>query len=149
MIVDSLRNWEAYRGILPNFEVAMRFASSLQSAPVGRYDCAELPQGTVYAMMQEGETQPREEGKIEAHRRYADVQIMLEGGETVYCRDIDGLTETVPYVDDIAFYENAGQPLDISAGMLYIALPQDGHMPCRHLNGAPGRYRKIVLKIRL
>ena len=149
MIIDSIRNWRRYAGLLPNYERAMEFALSLPDAPAGRYECGDMPDGTVYAMIQEGETQPLEDGLIEAHRKYADVQIMLDGGEAVYYCDIEGLSETVPYKDDAALYENAGQPIQISKGMFYVALPQDGHMPCRHVNGQQGRYRKIVLKIRL
>lgn len=149
MIIDSISRWESYKGILPNFEAAMRFALSLTEAAPGRYDCDALPEGEVYALVQEGETKPMGEGRIEAHRKYADVQIMLEGGETVAYCDIAPLNEEVPYVDDIVFYENAGQPIAVTKGMFYAVLPQDGHMPCRHLNGQPGNYRKIVLKIKL
>ena len=149
MIIDSIDNWEAYKGILPDFEAGMRFALSLGDVAPGRYECTSLPEGRVYALVQEGQTQPLEKGLIEAHRKYADVQIMLDGGETVYYADIRGLAEVVPYKDDIAFYENAGQPLAVTKGMFYVALPQDGHMPCRHLNGCPGNYKKIVLKIHM
>ena len=34
----------------------------------------------------------------------------------------------------------------IGKGMLYAALPQDGHMPRRNIDGRSGHYRKIVLK---
>ena len=149
MIIDSITNWEAYRGILPDFEARMRFALSLGDAASGKYECTSLPKGCVYALVQEGQTLPLEKGLIEAHRKYADVQIMIDGGETVYYTDIHGLAEVVPYKDDIAFYKSAGQPLAVTKGMFYVALPQDGHMPCRHLNGCPGSYKKIVLKIRM
>ena len=149
MIVDRIERWESYKGLLPYFEQAMRFALSLTEAKPGRYDCRELPEGQAYALVQEGQTLPPEEGQVEAHRLCADVQIMLEGGETVYYTDIAGLKETVPYQNDIVFFENAGQPIAITKGMFYVALPQDGHIPCRHINGMPGSYRKIVLKIRV
>ena len=149
MIIDSIPRWEAYKGLLPDYEEAMRFAFSLTDKAPGRYECTSLPEGRVYAMIQEGETLPPEEGLIEAHRLYADVQLLLEGGETVVYSDIAGLEEQVPYKEDIVFYENKGLPLAVRTGMFYIALPQDGHMPCRHLDGQPGTYRKIVLKIRL
>ena len=149
MIIDRIDRWESYKTLLPDFEPAMRFALTLTEAAPGRYDCEDLPQGRVYVLVQEGETKPREEGLIEAHRMYADVQILLDGGETVYYSCIEGLREAVPYKEDIIFYENAGQPIAIAKGMFYVALPQDGHMPCRHLNGIPGSYRKLVVKIRL
>ena len=102
-----------------------------------------------YKVRDKGDIIPPEDGMIEAHRKYADMQIMLDGGESVYYRCIDGLAEAVPYKDDIVFYENGGQPLAVPKGTFYIVLPQDGHMPCRHINGQPGSYRKIVLKVRL
>lgn len=146
MIVDKIERINCYNGIMPGFQEAVAFALGLADKPAGRYECDTLPAGTAFAMVQEGETQPYEDGMIEAHRRYLDVQIMLEGGETVYYADIDGLTETVPYKDDIVFYEKAGQPARIEKGMFYLVLPHDGHLPSRYLDG-PGRFRKIVLKV--
>ena len=148
MIVDRIERSACYNGLVPEFKEAMEFAMSLKDKPVGRYECDKFPEGTVFAMVQEGNTLPLEGGQVEAHRKYMDVQIMLEGGETVYYADIDGLKETVPYKDDIIFYEAAGQPARIEKGMFYLALPHDGHMPCRELDG-PGTFRKIVLKIRV
>lgn len=150
MIVDHISRWQSYIGITPYLKEAVEFALTLTDKPVGRYEYDGLPAGCVYAMVQEGETQPYAAGKVEAHRKYLDMQIMLTGGETVYYADIDGLTECDPYKEDadIGFFEKAGQPAEISAGMFYLVLPHDGHMPCRELNG-PGTYRKIVLKVRL
>ena len=150
MIIDSIDRWKSYSGIVPYYDEAVTFALSLSKKEAGRYECETLPAGTVFAMVQEGETLPFEDGYMEAHRKYLDMQIMLEGGETVGYADIAGLRETVPYDEekDIIFYENGGQPVQISKGMFYLVLPQDAHMPCRQLNG-PGTYRKIVLKIRV
>ena len=150
MIIDSINNWKSYCGIAPHYEEAVNFALGLADKPAGRYECEALPAGSVFAMIQEGETGPWAEGKVEAHRKYLDMQIMLEGGETVGYADISGLKETVPYSEekDIVFYECGGQPVRIGKGMFYLVLPQDGHMPCRRLDG-PGHFRKIVLKIRL
>ena len=100
MIVDRIDRSASYNGIVPEFKEAMEFALSLADKPVGTYQYDKLPEGTVFAMVQEGETRSFEDGMIEAHRKYMDVQIMLEGGETVYYADIDGLTETVPYKED-------------------------------------------------
>lgn len=150
MIVDKIERSACYNGLVPEFKEAMEFALSLADKPVGRYEYDGLPAGTVFAMVQEGDTMPYEDGKVEAHRKYMDVQIMLDGGETVYYTDIKGLTEAVPYKEDadIIFYEKAGQPARIEKGMFYLVLPHDGHMPCRELDG-PGTYRKVVLKIKV
>lgn len=150
MIVDRIDRKETYNGLVPNWKEAFAFAMSLKDQPAGRYECSTLPAGEVFAMVQEGETKPYEQGSLEAHYRYMDVQIMLEGGETVYYADTQGLDVSVPYKADadIVFYGQGGQPAEIKAGMFYAVMPHDAHMPCIHLNGE-GRFRKIVLKIRV
>ena len=150
MIVDRIERSYVYNSFVPYWKEAFEFAMSLKNQPVGRYECETLPTGAVFALVQEGQTQPYGDGRLEAHRRYMDVQIMLEGGETVYYMDVEGLEETVPYKEDadIVFYGQCGQPAEIQAGMFYAVMPHDGHMPCRELDG-PGKFRKIVLKIRV
>ena len=150
MIIDSIGNWKSYDGILPYYREAVEFAMTLKDKPAGRYECETLPEGAVFAMVQEGEHRPLAGAKAEAHRRYADMQIMLEGGETVGYTNIAGLEEAVPFDEekDFGLYEACGQPVAIYSGMFYLVLPQDGHTPCCALEGESG-YRKIVLKIRL
>lgn len=150
MIVDRIDRITDYYSLMPDFGEAVEFALSLFAKPEGRYEYEGLPKGKVYALIQEGMTQPYDGGRAEAHRKYVDVQFLLQGGEMVYFGDVRGMKEVVPYDDakDIAFYEAGGQPVRIEEGMFYLAFPHDGHMPCRELEG-PGRYRKIVLKIRV
>lgn len=150
MIVDRIERIASYNGLVPGFQEAVEFALSLADKPLGRYECDKLPAGTAYAMVQEGDTMPYEDGRLEAHRVYMDVQLMLDGGETVYYTDIDGLETSEPYSEDadIMFFGKGGQPARIEKGMFYLVLPQDAHMPCRQLDG-PGRFRKVVLKLKV
>ncbi len=150
MIIDRISRSAAYNSLVPEFEEGMRFALSLADRPVGRYEYEGLPEGRVYVLVSEGETGAFEEGRIEAHRKYLDVQIILKGGETVYYADIEGLEEEIPYSEeaDVVFFRRCGQPARIEPGMFYVAFPHDGHLPTRYLDG-PGTYRKLVLKIRV
>lgn len=150
MIIDRMERNHVYNSLVPYWKEAFAFALSLKDQPVGRYECKTLPAGAAFALVQEGATRPYEEGKLETHCRYMDVQIMLEGAETVYYADMEGLEVTVPYKNDadIVFYGQGGQPAQIKAGMFYAVMPHDAHMPCIHLNGE-GAFRKIVLKIKV
>ena len=150
MIIGRIHRITNYYGLMPEIGEAVEFALSLTKKPAGRYEYDRFPEGKVYVLIQEGATQPYESGKAEAHRRYLDVQFLLEGKETVYYADIESMKEAVPYDEakDIAFYEAGGQPARIEEGMFYAAFPHDGHMPCRDLDGTQN-YRKIVLKIRI
>ena len=67
MIIDSIGNWRSYIGIAPHFEEAVAFALTLADKGPGRYECESLPDGAVFAMIQEGDTAPWEDGQVEAH----------------------------------------------------------------------------------
>ena len=150
MIVDRIDRRDVYNNFVPNWKEAFDFALSLKDVDPGRYECESLPAGTAFALVQEGHTRPYKEGKLEAHRRYMDVQIFLKGGEVVYYADIDGLEVTVPYKEDadIVFYGQGGQPATVTEGMFYAVMPHDAHMPSIDIDGT-GTFRKIVLKIKV
>lgn len=150
MIIDRIDRRDIYNGFVPNWKEAFDFALRLKDAPTGRYECEILPEGAAFALVQEGQTRPYEQGKLEAHRKYMDVQIFFKGGEVVYYTDIDGLEETVPYKEDadIVFYGQGGQPARMTEGMFYAVMPHDAHMPAIDPDGT-STYRKIVLKIRV
>ena len=133
MIVDRIDRRDVYNNFVPDWKEAFDFALSLKDADPGRYECESLPAGTAFALVQEGHTRPYEEGKLEAHCRYMDVQIFLKGGEVVYYADI---------------YGQGGQPATVTEGMFYAVMPHDAHMPSIDIDGT-GTFRKIVLKIKV
>ncbi len=57
MIVDRIERIANYYGLMPEFEEAVEFALSLSGKPAGRYEYEGLPEGRVYALIQEGTTQ--------------------------------------------------------------------------------------------
>ena len=76
MIIDRIKNIEYYETILPGLKNGLNTLRQLPSQEVGRY---EFEGG--FLMIQEGTTKPMSEGTFEAHRKYVDVQIMLQGCE--------------------------------------------------------------------
>jgi uncharacterized protein, YhcH/YjgK/YiaL family len=101
-----------------------------------------------YLLLQEGDTKGVEDGDYEAHRRYLDVQVLLEGEETVVWNDISTLVESVPYDQekDKVMYSGEGSHITIRPGTCYVCWPEDGHKACRHM-GQPTHYRKAVIKL--
>lgn len=103
-----------------------------------------------YMMLQEGTTKAIDEGDFEAHLRYLDVQILLEGLETVVWADIRDLRESIPYDSqkDKVMYAGSGSSMTLLPGTCYFCWPADGHKACRH-QGTPGHFRKAVIKLEL
>lgn len=146
MIVDKFCNIRYYEKLLPNLEQGLRMIESMKEYEEGRY---EFEGG--YFLVQKGSTSPMEEGEFEVHRRYLDVQIILEGCEEVGWAYLDDLTTTKEYnpEKDAEFLKGStDHPVTVTAGMFYAVFPKDGHMPCRHTE-KPHEYKKIVMKLPL
>lgn len=144
MIFDRMENAARYNGLHSAWREGIKFAKSLFGAEPGRYT---FENG--FALVQVGETQPLEGRTYEAHRKYLDVQIMVEGTEEMYVQDLSRLTEAVPYdaQKDALFLQGPGALVTIRTGDFYVMFPNDGHMPVLHTGKTPTTYRKIVLKL--
>ena len=147
MIIDYLNRFKQYTRNIPELYEAVKFAEKVrkENLPVGRY-----PVGDNYALVQEGTTRHFSEGKFEVHKKYLDVQIVIDGFEYMEYTDLINLTKDLPYDSqkDVEFLQGKGYPLLIEPGMFYVVYPGDGHKPCCH-GIVPSTYKKVVVKIRI
>lgn len=87
----------------------------------------------------------------EAHRKYADIQCMIEGEEKIGESPISKLTQTVPYNDekDAANYRGPGIYYVAKPGTFFIFFPGEGHRPNIKVNASDTvMVKKIVIKMR-
>lgn len=151
MIVDHIKNIRRYPQFEEYAEAIMEFIEKCRREflPAGRYDL--LADNRLYALMQYYETKPKEEGRMESHRAYADLQFVLSGRETIFYDLAEELTiaEDQSREKDIIFYE--GRPdkggIVLAAGMFACYEPQDAHMPCIRCGEDTEKVEKIVFKI--
>jgi len=146
MIVESLEKLRAYAPHIPHLSEGLAcLADHKEDAAPARYG---FPGG--FMMLQEGTTRPVEDGDYEAHKAYLDVQVLLDGGETVVWADAAALTETMPYDadKDKVMYAGPGSILEVKPGMCCLCWPHDAHKACR-CSGEPGTFRKAVIKLEL
>ncbi|MGH2644149.1 MAG: YhcH/YjgK/YiaL family protein [Chitinophagaceae bacterium] len=88
----------------------------------------------------------------EAHRKYADIQCMIEGEEKIGESPISKLAETVPYNEskDAANYKGPGKYYVARPGTFFIFFPGEGHRPNIKVNaGDTMMVKKIVIKMRV
>lgn len=151
MIYDALKNAERYNGLSANFQRAFEFLRSadLSSMAVGRYD---IDGDNVYIMIQEPTLKPWSEGRWEAHQKYADIQLVINGCECIgYCA-VDGTQIETPYSpeNDLLFYQEMdGNAALVHGGEMMIFFPSDAHRPCIQPSEAKSTIRKAVVKVRL
>jgi biofilm protein TabA len=145
MILDKLSNASAYLALHPLFAAGFRFiAEQGSSAPAGRYEL----EGGAYALVQEYETKPVEGTPFEAHRRYIDIQALVNGDEIIYYANTEELRPGNYLSEkDYIGLEGSGSALAVHTGEFAIFFPQDAHMPSRVTGAGPRPVKKVVVKI--
>lgn len=151
MIVSALERLGRYKVLSENFAAAIAWIESgaWRALGDGRH---EVGGGAFYASLARYETKPQAACAYETHRRYADIQILLEGAEYAIVRDAAGLGVKTPYAaeNDIEFHEvgagAAEQRVSLEPGVAAFFFPEDAHMPCV-ARSAPSAVRKLVVKV--
>ncbi len=145
MIVCPWKELKRYAAILPGVEEAIEKINALQS-----WEPAVYPLENGKFIVQQGTTKPWEEAKLEAHRAYLDIQVILEGQDTVGWAPVDTLTPEAEFdtEKDFCLYTGENAPVVVKAGYCYVVFPEDAHAPNTHLD-APNDYKKIVVKLKV
>ena len=151
MIVDKIENAHFYSGLCEKLTRTLEILKDLNPADKddGRYD---VEGDELYYLVQRYETKPIEQGRLEVHQKYIDVQFIAEGEELLgYC-PLENLECIQPYTEakDCALYKAPEQlgMVKLTKGMFCILFPQDTHMPCRQASG-PSNVIKVVTKVKI
>ena len=147
MIADKLERAALYSGLAPRIRTALEWlqATDLNALPVGRVD---LDGDNLFALVQEYDTKPRDDGVWEAHRKYIDVQYVVRGRERMGYIPVEVITVTKEYDAEKDYLNGTGNGSFIYApmGMVFVLWPGDAHMPGMQVDG-PEPVRKIVMKV--
>ena len=87
----------------------------------------------------------------ESHRKYIDIQFMVEGEEIIGVADISSEKELTEAKEenDVWFYNCKTEPLTLSAGKYMVLYPNDLHCPGVATNGKSLTCRKVVVKVKV
>src|SRR4030042_2055902 len=107
-IINKLQHAERYYNVHPAFEKAFAFLrqEGLAELPAGRH---EIDGDRLFCMISKGPSRSRSEAKLEAHRKYIDIQYVIAGTDemgwkpTADCK----LTDTAYNAEkDIEFFKD-------------------------------------------
>ncbi len=125
-------------------------ATRLRNVAIGKSEKTDLG-GGVFVVEQAYETKVRSDGFFESHRKYIDVQVVVEGEELMELADIERIAVRQPYDADrdLIMYQDTGDAslLRMFAGQGAIFYPVDVHMPSLRLREGPALVRKAVVKV--
>ena len=147
MIYDSLDHIETYKGLSEDLYLGLEF---LKKATPDIENGVHIINPRVKSIVSEYETKMVNENGFEAHKKFIDIQLVLQGAEKVCCLPIEHLQLIAPYKEenDAAFYPACTQPLEMTVGegCFAVFFSQDGHMPCLSLD-KPQKVKKVVVKV--
>ena len=150
MVIDKLENAYLYAGLSTKIEMGLEALKDekLSAKKDGRY---EIDGDNLYYTIQRYATRPIKEGRLEAHRKYIDIQFAAEGEEVIGHSMLGQLNIDKPYDEakDVVFYKvpEKMNTVKLGKGMFCILFPQDGHMPGCQFNG-PSNVVKMVMKVK-
>jgi len=146
MIYDNIKNYALYAGVKPDFKEIFEFLKNekFEKTP-GRYD---FKNGSYY-LVQSYDSKPESEGFFESHRKYIDIQYIVNGKERHVIANISTLTVQENYNEekDMIKYDGKGSSIILDEGYFGIYFPEDGHMPNIRIGSEPEKMFKVIFKI--
>ena len=149
MIIDLLSNADLYRNLHPRLVAGLDWlrATDLASLPLGK---TVIDGEHLFALIQEYMPKGPELGKLEAHRRYWDIQYVASGEERMGWVNLGEVAVSEPYNPEreVGFFTGKCSFIRVPAGSFTIFAPQDVHMPgVAPAEGTLGLVRKVVVKV--
>jgi YhcH/YjgK/YiaL family protein len=148
MIIDKIENAHLYKNISERISKSFEYirTTDLKNLPTGRYP---IDGENIFALVSEYKTKSESEGKLEAHRKYIDVQYVISGEELMGYVPLGNQQILEPYKEenDIVFYTGDKSFTKVSEGMFAIFFPEDVHMPGIS-TGKISDVKKLVIKVR-
>ncbi len=147
MIKDSVQNVSVYHGIQSGIDKVLETIASGEylNWDSGRH---EIQGDELFCLIQDYQT--KSEGKLEAHNKYIDIQVVIKGSESIAYAERSVLTAEGDFNEDsdIGFFGGSGDPIPLREGDFAVFFPGDGHAPGLTAKSESSRVRKAVFKIR-
>ncbi|MCW8817016.1 MAG: YhcH/YjgK/YiaL family protein [Ignavibacteriaceae bacterium] len=149
MIIDKFENAQLYKNLSKRINKAFDYIkqTNLKKIQPGKY---VIDGENIFALISEYESKLEAEGKLEAHRKYIDVQYVIEGEELMGYAPLGNQQTLEAYKEenDIIFYKGEKVFIKLTEGMFAIFYPEDVHMPgiCVEKKSP---VKKLVIKVKV
>jgi len=146
MILDSLPQADRYFALHPLFVRAFEFlrGTDLKSLAPGKHT---VEGERIFAIVEACAGRTWAEAKLECHRRYIDIQLVLEGVDEMGWKPVAECVDPATDYDvarDIRFFNDAPSSwIATPPGSFCLFFPDDAHAPLV----STGQIRKAVVKI--
>lgn len=147
MILDNIKNLENY-AFLP--AKLLQALETIRDTDFSKLEDSsyEVDGRDLYFFIQTYPTRP-ENLKLEAHRKYIDIQYMITGTECMGVGQLETMAEEVEAnpEKDYWLYYGPMDMLTVKEGMFAVFFPNDAHAPCVSPAEGSNNVRKCVFKV--
>lgn len=146
MIFSSLSQTAQYVDLHPLFREAFDFltGNNLHTLEAGRHP---IIGSDVFAIVEEGPGRTHGEAKLECHRKYIDIQYVVEGWDEMGWKSLSECLYPLTDYDaekDIEFFSDMPSTWIITPPEHFcIFFPEDAHAPMV----SNGKLRKVIVKV--
>ncbi len=145
MILDHIKNCDRYCDSHPLFAQAFEFLESeAHLLEDGKY---ELDGENMFATIVTAPLKEMADAKLEAHDKYIDIQMVLEGCESFGIANRERMTSPIGEMcctkDIIFFNDTIDTVVSLTKGDFMVLYPDDCHAPTI----GSGSVRKVVVKV--
>lgn len=146
MIIDNLTNLDKYISLHKDFKLVFDY---LKNNNLETMNCAkniQLRGNEVFFNLDEYETKPTQ--KLEAHKKYIDIQVVITGEEYMGYTNIKNTTISEEYDEkrDVMFLNGDVDKVLATNKNFIIFYPEDAHMPALSVT-EPQKVKKAIFKI--
>ena len=151
MIIDFNRNLKNHQYL--NTEILRKafdfINNAAMSTPDGRY---ELDGDKFFVNVQSYNTKLLSESKVEVHRKYVDIQTLIDGSELCFVSEVEDLAVISEFdaskdVGFFTFMSDVSDKFILQPGKFAIFFPGEGHMPMVAVNEKSCPVKKMIVKI--
>ena len=148
MILSALSQSDRYATLHPLFPRAFEYIrdTDLLALAPGRYPIVGKQ---LFVIVENVPGRTREDAKLECHRKYIDIQLVLEGTDEMGWKALADCVEPVSDYSaekDIRFFRDAPASwIATPPGAFCIFFPEDAHAPLV----STGQIRKVIFKVAL
>lgn len=149
MIIDKLSNSHLYSGLGERINKAFDYLNKtdFSKTELGKY---EIDGDNIFALVNEYNTKNENEGKLESHKKYIDVQFVAKGKELMGFAPLgnQAIIDEYNEKNDITFFSGEKSFTKVDEGMFAIFFPTDIHLPGIKIN-EKSYVKKVVIKVKV
>ena len=149
MIFDKIENAALYENVSPLLKKAFAYIKQTDFSKLenGKHIIEE---DNLFAIVQEYETKNDADSKLEAHKKYIDVQYIISGEELIGITPLINQKPCKEYdvENDYALYDDTCSFVKIIPTQFAVLFPDDLHKPGIKIN-VSGKVKKVVIKVKV